>query len=409
MIRLKHFPGRSLARLILISVVAMIAAGAATVAAAQPTVVGVRVGYHVEKTRIVVDLDQDVDFTIFTLPDPYRLVIDLPEVSWRMKATPASAKSGVVTRFRYGLFHPGTSRLVFDLTAPAMIGKRFMLPPSAGFGYRLVVDLVQVAAADYRPQGSPAATAVAVAKPAPPSPAPPRGGRPVVVIDAGHGGVDPGTIGISGVYEKDITLAAARDLAKALGASGKYRVVLTRDRDMFISLRRRVEIARAADAALFVSLHADTIADRRIRGAHVYTVSEQASDEVAAELASKENQADVVAGLVPSSEDLGDSVLNSILFDLMRKNSRASSRDFAALLVPEMARVAPLLRKAHREAGFRVLKAPDVPSVLIELGYLSNPKEERRLRDPVERRRLMRAVSRAVDRYFTKSRFAERS
>ena len=237
---------------------------------------------------------------------------------------------------------------------------------------------------------------------------PERNGPVVVAIDPGHGGVDPGTRGRSGVYEKRITLAAARELARQLTATGRYRVVFTRDRDVFVPLPTRVAIARKAGASLFISLHADSIADRKVRGASVYTLSENASDAESAALAAKENKADVIAGIDLSSQVYDPEVAN-ILIDLAQRQTNNDSGVFAETLVPELGTVERLLRKTHRNAGFRVLKAPDVPSVLIEMGYLSNPRDERMLRNPAMRAKLMGAVRRAIDRYFAAKLAASRT
>ncbi|MFQ5958165.1 MAG: N-acetylmuramoyl-L-alanine amidase [Alphaproteobacteria bacterium] len=380
------------------------------VARAKPAVTGLRLGVHTDVTRVVLDLTGSLDYTVFTLPDPYRVVIDLPEVEWRMPAKTIPAGRGVVQRLRYGLFQPGTSRLVLDVAAPVAVRKMFILRPTADFGYRLVLDLAAVTAEEFRRQGrpSPAVQTQTARLPPPPQPVPERRGRQVIVVDAGHGGVDPGTVGASGTYEKTITLAAARELKRQLEATGRYAVVMTRTRDVFVRLRQRVEVARNAKADLFVSLHADAIANKRVRGATVYTLSEKSSDTEAAELAAKENKSDIIAGIDLASEAYGDDVTN-ILIDLAQRETMNFSAEFANLLIPELGKEGRLLRKTHRFAGFRVLKAPDVPSVLVEMGYVSNRKDERMLRDPARRRDLMRAVVRAIDRYFARRRSAGRT
>ncbi len=219
----------------------------------------------------------------------------------------------------------------------------------------------------------------------------------MIVIDPGHGGVDPGTIGVGGLREKDLTLAMARALARELRQSGRYVVHLTRADDRFVPLRERVRIARRLGADLFLSLHMDSLADRRVQGASVYTLSEQASDAEAARLAAKENLVDVLAGLEVPVED---PTVARILLDLAQRDTLNKSIVLAEALVREIARVQPLLRRNRRYAGFAVLKAPDTPSVLIELGYLSNPQDAARLSDPAFRRRLAGAIRRAIDAYF---------
>ncbi len=373
---------------------------------AKPVVTGIRIGVHPGATRVVLDLTEDVRHTIFTLPDPYRVVIDLPEVEWRLDGSAPEAARGLVQRYRYGLYRPGTSRVVLDLGAPALVSKTFVLKPMANFGYRLVLDLAPVSVEQYRRQAQPRPRE---SPPLPPQLAPgsvPRGpGKLVVVVDPGHGGVDPGTIGAGGVREKHVALQAALELKRQLEVSGKYAVVMTRNRDVFVRLKRRVTSARAAEADLFISLHADAVAKKHVRGATVYTLSEQASDQEAAALAAKENRADTIAGIDLTAEAYDDDV-TKILIDLAQRKTMNVSAQFAGELVAELGKTTRLRRETHRFAGFRVLKAPDVPSVLVELGYLSNRDDERVLSDPNHRRDLMAAVVRAVDRFFATRRSA---
>ncbi len=231
----------------------------------------------------------------------------------------------------------------------------------------------------------------------PPSPRVPA--RHIVVIDPGHGGVDPGATGAHGTYEKDVTLAVARELRRQLEATGRHRAYLTRDGDEFVRLRDRIAKARARKAELFVSIHADSIGNTRTTGASIYTLSETASDSEAAALASRENRADIIAGVDLSHEN---PEVASILIDLAQRETMNLSAILAGLLVDELGRQIPLLpAKPHRFAGFAVLKAPDVPSVLIELGYLSNPEEERRLARPQGRARVAAGIVHAIDRYFS--------
>ena len=227
----------------------------------------------------------------------------------------------------------------------------------------------------------------------------------MIVIDPGHGGIDPGAVGRSGVFEKRLTFAAARELKRELSRGGRYRVVLTRDGDTFLRLRDRFAAARRYRADLFVSLHADTIRNKNVRGLSVYTLSEKASDKEAAELAEQENKADLIAGVDLTHEP---SEVTNILIDLAQRETMNESARFARHLVDELRKVTKLLRNSHRFAGFAVLKAPDVPSVLIEMGFLSNSRDERRLLEPAYRARLAKAVRRAVDRHFTRVEQARR-
>jgi len=251
--------------------------------------------------------------------------------------------------------------------------------------------------------------AVASVQPAPPPPAESvakaRDGVPVIVIDPGHGGVDPGATGVSGVYEKHITLAMARDLKAALEKSGRYRVHLTRDRDVFIRLRDRVAIARQYGADLFISLHADAVQNPQIRGLSVYTLSQNASDSEAQALAEKENKADLIAGIDLSHESAD---VAGILIDLAQRETMNRSAGFAGEVVDEVGQEMDLLGNTHRFAGFAVLKAPDVPAILVEMGYLSNEYEEKQLRQPAYRGRLAKSIAKAVERFFPPSLKAKR-
>lgn len=235
---------------------------------------------------------------------------------------------------------------------------------------------------------------------APIRPAPPPARRLIIAIDPGHGGPDPGTVGINGVLEKEVTLDIAKRLRRLIEASGRYDVVLTREDDVFVSLRDRMETGRRAEAALFISIHADSLGDARFRGASVYTLSDDASDAEAARLARKENRADVIAGTDLSSHD---QTVASILIDLAQRNTNNKSIEFADVLAGELADVTALVRNTRRFAGFVVLKSPDVPSVLLELGYLSNPTDAANLAQPEYRDKLARATVRAIDRYLAEN------
>ncbi|TNC97136.1 MAG: N-acetylmuramoyl-L-alanine amidase [Stygiobacter sp.] len=230
-------------------------------------------------------------------------------------------------------------------------------------------------------------------------------GKAVVVIDPGHGGVDPGALGVSGIYEKHITLAMARELKAQLEKGGRYKVQLTRDRDVFIRLRERVAIARQYGADLFISLHADSVPNPQLAGLSVYTLSQTASDGEAQTLADKENKADLIAGIDLSHESAD---VANILIDLAQRETMNRSAGIAGGVVTELGRETTLLGNTHRFAGFAVLKAPDVPSILVELGYLSNPTEEKLLRQPDYRLKLAKGIARAVDRHFVEGQKAKR-
>jgi N-acetylmuramoyl-L-alanine amidase len=366
---------------------------ACAAAAAAPTVVDIRSGLHPDKTRVVVELTEQVVYEVFTLADPYRVVVDLPELVWQVRPEPDIAK-GLIGNLRYGVFRPGTSRIVVDATGPVSVAAS-LLPPGQGGGHRLVLDLKPTDRARF----------LAAVQPPRPPPAMEAGsaagartdGKRVVVLDAGHGGVDPGAVGADGLYEKDLVLGYALALRDALLATGHYGVVLTRAKDVFLPLRERVNIARHAQADLFISLHADSLRDPGVGGGGVYTLSETASDDEAADLATRENKSDLIAGVALDGQD--DEVA-TILIDLAQREAMNYAARFAQTLVGEIGPVRELRRRPHRFAGFRVLKAPDVPSVLLELGFMSNTRDIRFLRSQAGRDAVVRAVVKAIDRYF---------
>ncbi len=344
--------------------------------------------------RLVLDLSAETPFRAFTVSGPARAVVDLPLPA---RAPDVSTRrAGPVAGLRAGAFDRDVWRLVLDLAAPVRIEAAGVRVRPHGRGHRLVVDL-----APLRP--GEAADAVfgnwtpETGRPVVPVPRlPPELERPTIVIDPGHGGVDPGAIGRSGVHEKSVVLEFAAILALRLAASGKYDIRLTRNDDRFLPLRKRVAIGQAVRADLFISLHADSVARASARGASVYTLSEKGSDGLARELADRENKADLTAGL----EFDGDADVAGHLIDMQQRSATNRSVEFAKLLLAELGARGPLLRRPRRSAGFRVLKSPKVPSVLIELGFLSSPSDERRLRRPATREKVADAIEAALVRYF---------
>lgn len=374
----------------------------------KTTVHGLRVGVHGDKTRLVMDMDGEASFNSFVLADPYRIVIDLSEVRFAIPAGKKANLVGGVAGYRFGLFEPGTSRLVFDLAEPRVISAAFELPPRDGRGHRLVMDLRRVSRESFLNASKASIAKLTAARRQSPAPEPgapsgrtaaakPKNAKKIIVLDPGHGGVDPGAIGASGSYEKTVVLAAAKTLKRVLEETGRYEVVLTRTVDRFLRLRQRVAVSRASDADLFISIHADSIADKRLRGASIYTLSEQSSDKEAARLAEQENKSDIIAGMDFSAET---PEVTNILIDLAQRETMNQSARFAGYLATELRGAVRTHRRAHRFAGFAVLKAPDVPSVLLELGYMSNPKEERMLRSPKFQKKVAVALRRGIDRYF---------
>ena len=369
---------------------------------AQPSVTGLRIGARPDSTRFVLDLSENIKVNVITLADPYRVVIDMPALEWRVGDKDgqgeAEETSGLVERYRFGLFQQGNARLVLDLRKPAAVKQAFVLPPQGAYGYRFVLDLETTDRATFMktvavPPEAPSRQPAAVQS----APQARNDSRRTVTIDPGHGGVDPGTISADGTYEKEVTLAMALELKRQLEKTGRYNVIITRQTDIFIPLGERVEIGRRGKADLFISLHADAISNKDIRGSTVYTLSETASDKEAAALASKENKADIIAGV-----DLGKQSpeVTDILIDLMQRETMNYSIEFAGLLIPNLEQSVQMRANSHRFAGFRVLKAPDVPSVLIEMGYLSNSQDTRFLKSEQGRNGIASAVAAAVDAYF---------
>ena len=363
--------------------------------AADPAVTGVRLGVNNGKTRVVLDVTKAVPYSAFLLENPYRLVIDLPELDWGVNED-ATAR-GVVTGMRYGLFRAGNSRVVVDLKGPIKIVSHAAL----GKPDRLMFDLLPVSKSNYK-----AGQAVAlnnwkppVANAFPMPQAPPRAdSKRVVVIDPGHGGVDPGAVR-GNTHEKNVTMAVAREVKRQLDSSGRYQVIITRNRDIFVGLRDRVTVAQANNADIFISLHADTHPKQKTRGASIYTLSEGASDKEAARLAKKENTSDIIGGLDLSqySDETTD-----ILRDLTRRRTMEESSVFANMMISQFAKKKINMQpyKTHRFAGFAVLKAPDVPSVLVEMGYLSNSIDKKMLLSEDFRKKVGRAILATLDDFF---------
>jgi N-acetylmuramoyl-L-alanine amidase len=379
------------------------AQNAARPAAPFPVATDTRVGGDDNLTRFVVDFSRKIDLRAFTLADPYRVVIDLPQVTFNLPPKTGETGRGLVKAFRFGLVMQGGSRIVLDVNKPVKVEKAFALEAQGGQPARLVLDLVATdrdsfmrnLAAENRtpPPGATAGITQATAEAR-------RGDtRPIVVIDPGHGGIDNGTIASTGVMEKQIVLDFAMALRERLEQSGRYRVVMTRTDDSFIPLADRVRMARIRQAALFISIHADALkkGEGEAQGATVYTLSETASDAEAGRLAENENRADVIAGIDLSHEP---SEVADILIDLAQRETKTYSTQFAKSLVANMRKVAKMHKNPLKSAGFKVLKAPDVPSVLIELGYVSSESDLKQLTSGTWQAKTAGSVAQAVDTYF---------
>lgn len=354
-------------------------------AAGAADVSGVRVWSGPESTRVVFELSAPVDHRVFALSDPDRVVIDLEDSSATASLDLPEAK-GLVADVRTGDRPNGALRIVLELTQAAK-AKTFLLGPSEQYGHRLVVDLL-------RPDAEPVVRHAPVAKDA-------DGRQLVVAIDAGHGGEDPGASGRRGVREKDVVLAIARALAKDLNAEPGIRTILTRNGDYFVSLRKRIEIAHTAQADFFISIHADSYRDSSADGATVYVLSDKgASDEAALLLAQRENAADLIGGVSLADKD---QLLAKVLLDLSQSAALSASTAAGQRLIKRMGTVVDLRRTQVQQAPFLVLKSPDVPSVLVETAYISNPREEAALRSRDFQERFARALHDGIVDYFVAS------
>ena len=397
------------------STVAGPAVSTAAVASNFPVASDVRLAGDARQTRFILDLDKTIQFRAFALADPYRVVVDLPQVDFRLPNGAGTNGRGLVKAFRYGLVMPGGSRIVFDLTGPARISGSYVLDAANGQPPRLVLEFeevdrasfAQAMAAESRPELRPAiadAAEIAAAReataPAAALPAAPADPRPVIVIDPGHGGIDNGTQSGS-ENEKSLVLAFGLALRDRIEKGGKYRVVMTRTDDTFIPLDDRVRIARNQSAALFVSIHADALPRREgdAQGATIYTLSDRASDAEAERLAEAENKADAIGGVNLTAEP---TEVADILIDLAQRETRTFSNRFARLLAGEMKNTARMYKHPLKSAGFRVLKAPDVPSVLVELGYVSNKSDLEHLVSESWRSRTVGSMALAIDAFFAK-------
>ena len=412
---------------------------------AKNKITGMRVGVvQIEERagfRLVVETQFPLKASLLLLPSPYRLVIDMPETSWAVDKLPQRGQLLVApaTAYRFGTPRPNIGRLVLELEEPAAPVRAFSMPPS-GVGNRFVIDLLNrgktaflVAASalaknqmkDFGAQAPPdllaqTADQVQVEKPLSmplpkskpfhllamsalsgsiPIKKPNPTTRPkkwVVFIDAGHGGKDPGAIGKAGTYEKIITLAAAQELARQLRKTDKIIPILARDDDRFLRLRQRINLARQSQADLFISLHADSAHSSTAHGISIFTLSEKASDKEAAILARKENDADLIGGPDLATEDPDAA---GALVKMFQRESMNQSARFAAAILREIRDLPGGDKRGHRFAGFAVLKAPDMPSVLVEMGFLSNHKDEANLKLKSYRRDLSRRLTKAIMSY----------
>lgn len=350
--------------------------------------------------RVVLQFDREPSPRWFLLRGPHRLVIDLPDTNFVLDAKALKAR-GLIRNVRYGPLGEGTARLILAAKGPFAVDRLDVVPDESGKGYRLAIDLE--ATSDRKFEQALADQAETTGSTTAPGKAD-RLGKPkadpgkrfTIVVDPGHGGIDGGAEGQKGSVEKAITLTFGMELRDKLTATGRYDVFMTRETDIFLPLDERVRLARQHDADLFISVHADTINRKGIRGATVYTVSDKASDAEAQATADRENLSDALAGIDIKQQD---HEVADILVDLIRRETHTFSVKFARTLVDELSPTIELINNPRRSAGFRVLKAPDVPSVLVELGYLSNVKDEELLGDPKWRAKAADRIAAAVAQF----------
>ena len=410
------------------------------VKAADNVIIGLRIGEvqidGAAALRVVIETERPTAAKLTLLSDPFRFVVDMPGAEWNVDGIQPKGplSRAPATAYRYGKPDPTTGRVVIEMAAPAAPVRRFALPDAAGRGHRLVFDLVDRGNAafslaattlsreglrDYAGSGSPRATAKAsapakpvskpvvkpvvkpvskpAAKSAPKAPTPaPKRSKWTVFIDAGHGGKDPGAIGRSKTQEKDITLAAAQELAKQLESTGLIRPVLSRSDDRYLKLRQRINLARQQEADIFISLHADAAPSPQANGISVFTLSDTASDKEAEMLARNENKADLIGGpdLAVEDPEAADELLR-----MFQRESMNQSTFLASAILQNIRDLPGGDKRGHRFAGFAVLKAPDMPSVLVEMGFITNRKDEANLKRPDYRAKLVERLARAIVAY----------
>jgi N-acetylmuramoyl-L-alanine amidase len=377
---------------------ALCLAGIGHARAKDAIVTDIRVSEVGDKTHFEVDLSKAVGFTVDVLPDPYRVIIDVAGVNFDLPPGIGRKGQGLISAFRYGVVEEGRSRIVIDTTSPVLIENSSAQPAKGKRPARLIVELQASTAEQFaatfakdHPEAKAKAPIVAQAQPIQ------EKAQKIIVIDPGHGGIDPGALSPHKTLEKDVVLNYGNALRKELEKSGRYKIVMTRRDDTFVPLEKRVAIARDSGADLFIAIHADTVQGQQARGTTIYTVSDKASDAEAEALAAKENKADVIAGidLATESQDVAN-----VLINLAQRESRNRAIYFSKKAVAELKQVTVMTGKPIRSAAFVVLKAPDIPSVLVELGYLSSKQDEALLTSSDWNARMATAMGKAIDSYF---------
>lgn len=372
-----------------------------------------RIGLHDALTRIVLEADHPFAYRIFQLQNPARLIVDVPAMDWQVASLPDRNDSPLIQKSRYGLFNPDVLRIVLDLHSAVAVRRHVQYQNAVGKWLLLLEiatpDSAHPAAEGFLAQGWQDYLASRVQPseaenfiPDGVIPAPLRSARPMpvtIMIDPGHGGPDPGAVAGGKTFEKDIVLKVAQRLQHHLEQRG-FRALLTRDADFYIPLGKRYRMAQNQQADLFISLHADAAENPKATGATVYTLSEKASDREAAKLAQKENASDILVG-VSGFEDYDDSV-QQVLLSMSQRITQYDSVQLARAVVPELAQATNVKPNPHRSAGFAVLKSPSIPSILVELGYMSNPKDRKKLLERAHRDTLAQALAAGIAGYFDK-------
>lgn len=363
-------------------------------------------------TTFELTISKGLTAQVYTLANPYRVVLDLPDLTFRLDPAAGQKGRGIISAFRYGLFAERKARVVLDTAGPVRIASAGMTRVPGSKALKLAVILVPMDATAF---GAGTGATLAAASPldlgsdiAPPESADRKhknNAKPVIVIDPGHGGIDPGALGANNVAEKSVVLAVALQLKAALAKTRRYEVKMTRTDDVFVSLDRRLKFSAENDADLFISLHADSIEEKSIadsiRGATIYTLSDKASDEQARIMADKENASDLIAGVGSMNQEGGEEVKN-ILIDLLKRETSNFSADFSHVLVKKLGQAITMSRIPRKSAAFKVLKQTHAPSVLVELGYMSNSTEEQEMMTGAWQSKVAEAIAAAVQSYFNK-------
>ncbi len=394
--------------------------------AAEAVATGFAVKGDAKATRITIDLSADIGYAARVLPEPYRVIIDMAGVDFNVPPGQGRKGKGLVKALRYGIIEPGKSRIVIDTAGPVLIGGSHLVAAKGKQPAQIVIELLSISedifmaayakdnpgvvlpkkilATETVASVTPVAVPKPVLKPLPKQ-APQQSvakpvrpdGKKVIVIDAGHGGIDPGAISPANTKEKDVVLDFAKSLQAEINADGKAVALLTRETDVFMSLKDRVKFARQQNADLLIAIHADIVRGKTATGTTIYTLSDTASDAEAEALAQKENKADLTAGI---DFGLENADVTGILIELIQRESKNHAVAFSRAMLKDLQSVTPMAGKPLRSAAFIVLQAPDIPSVLVELGFLSTKADEERLQSKVWREKTTKALSAAITSYF---------